>query len=157
MRHLKPAMIVIAVAMALLASGTASADRYSGGGDLKGSYYSGGSHEGGRYGGWSGYHGSYYRGGVGVVFGGPYWGPSWYYPSYYYPYDPYSFPYSYYPSVSEPSSPPVYIEQPQSEPDSAPQGVWYYCPDSKTYYPYVKECPGGWQTVPAQPPSEQGR
>ncbi len=32
-----------------------------------------------------------------------------------------------------------------------PQGTWYYCAESKTYYPYVKECPGGWQRVTPQP------
>ncbi|MCD4483553.1 hypothetical protein LQR31_03575 [Chromobacterium vaccinii] len=30
--------------------------------------------------------------------------------------------------------------------------VWYYCKAAKQYYPYVSECPGGWKTVPAQPP-----
>jgi hypothetical protein len=102
---------------------------------------------------------------VGVVIGGAFWGSPWYYPSYYYPYYPY-YPYPYYPyyspyyyapTVEVPSSPPVYIERSQPGTSSAPSGVWYYCPDSKTYYPYVKECPGGWQTVPAEPPSEQGR
>ncbi len=24
---------------------------------------------------------------------------------------------------------------------------WYYCPDSKEYYPYVKSCPSGWMRV----------
>ena len=24
---------------------------------------------------------------------------------------------------------------------------WYYCEEAGTYYPYVKECPGGWQRV----------
>ena len=159
MRQLKPVLIVIALAMALLASGSAFADRYSGGGGHQGSYYRGGGYKGGYYRGWSGYRGGYYRGGAGVYIGGPFWGPSWYYPSYYYPYSFYSSPYYYgYGSAVEvPSTPPVYIERPQSEPDSPPQGVWYYCPDSKKYYPYVKECPGGWQTVPAQPPSEHMR
>ncbi|HTO48891.1 MAG TPA: hypothetical protein VML91_14720 [Burkholderiales bacterium] len=30
---------------------------------------------------------------------------------------------------------------------------WYYCPASKAYYPYVRECAGGWQAVSPQPPS----
>ncbi|VEB39991.1 Uncharacterised protein [Chromobacterium violaceum] len=33
-----------------------------------------------------------------------------------------------------------------------PAQVWYYCKAAKQYYPYVSECPGGWKTVPAQPP-----
>jgi hypothetical protein len=80
-----------------------------------------------------------------IVIGGPVWDP-WYYP------EPYYYPY-YYPPVAVVPSPPTYIE-----PESfTPTDVWYYCPGSKTYYPYVTECPDGWQTVPAQPPSEQER
>jgi hypothetical protein len=26
---------------------------------------------------------------------------------------------------------------------------WYYCPDSKTYYPYVRQCASAW--VPVSP------
>jgi hypothetical protein len=42
--------------------------------------------------------------------------------------------------------PPVYIEQ---TPDVAPpsEQYWYYCPAVRAYYPYVKECAGGWQRV----------
>jgi hypothetical protein len=41
---------------------------------------------------------------------------------------------------------PTYIEQ-------APgTGYWYFCPQSNAYYPYVQECPGGWQPVLPQPP-----
>jgi hypothetical protein len=71
-------------------------------------------------------------------------GPYWYPP--YYPY--------YYPPavVTVPSSPPVYVEQGAAAP-AAPvqQNYWYYCAESKSYYPYVKECPGGWQRVTPQP------
>ncbi|HYL89201.1 MAG TPA: DUF6515 family protein [Burkholderiales bacterium] len=31
-------------------------------------------------------------------------------------------------------------------------GTWYYCESSKTYYPYVQQCPEGWKSVPASPP-----
>ncbi len=77
---------------------------------------------------------------------------------------------SYYPYSSivvEPSAPTTYIEReegaavPDSRMESGPasdqSGVWYYCPGQNAYYPYVKECPGGWQTVPAEPPAEPGR
>ncbi len=153
MRSLKPILIVAALALSLLASGIAFAERSSGG---RG--YGGGPYHGGQRG--SYYHGggqrhSYYRSGVDVVIDGSFWGPPWYYPPYYYSqpyYSPY-YPYAYAPVVEVPSSPPVYIER--SRPDSsAPPNLWFYCPESKTYYPYVKECTGGWQTVPAEPPSE---
>ena len=72
----------------------------------------------------------------------------WYYPPYYY----------YPPAVVVPASPPTYVEQ-GSEPTQPlaqqSQAYWYYCADAKAYYPYVKECPGGWQRVIPQPP--QGR
>ena len=145
MRSLKPMLIIIALAISLLLTNTTFADRYSGGGGHKGGYYRGGGH-----------HGGHYRGAMSMAIGGPFWGPAWYYPSYY-PYDPYYSPY--YTSVVEvPSTPPVYIERSEPADDSStPSGIWYYCPDSKAYYPYVMECPGGWQTVPAQPPSEPRR
>ncbi len=62
------------------------------------------------------------------------------YPYYGYPY--YGYPY-YAPAAVDPPPPPVYI-QPQP---AAPPAYWYYCSDSKTYYPYVKDCPSGWLTV----------
>jgi hypothetical protein len=31
------------------------------------------------------------------------------------------------------------------------QPYWYYCERSKSYYPYVKECPSGWTRVAPQP------
>ena len=34
----------------------------------------------------------------------------------------------------------------------AGQPHWFYCKESGGYYPYVRECPGGWQMVPATPP-----
>lgn len=79
---------------------------------------------------------------VGVGFASP-WPWSWYYPAY---------PYYPQPVVYE-TQPTTYIEQgatPAVEP--APAGWWYYCDASRTYYPYVKECPSGWQRVPAVPP-----
>jgi hypothetical protein len=81
---------------------------------------------------------------LGVYVGGPVWGPVWYPPPYYYP-----------PQVVvvPPAPPPVYIEQsdPAAQPAPAQQQYWYYCKSSKGYYPYVKECPEGWQKVLPQP------
>ena len=70
------------------------------------------------------------------------------YPGYGYglPLHPYFYPPL--PIISPPSAPPVYIQRPE-EPQN---GVWYYCNSPAGYYPYVKECPDGWQTVRAQPP-----
>lgn len=71
------------------------------------------------------------------------------FPGYYAPY----YPPVYYPPVYvTPPSPPVYIERQAAPTPAQPQGDWFYCEDSKTYYPYVKECPGGWQRVSPQPP-----
>src|SRR5512147_123855 len=97
-------------------------------------------------------HGYPQRGGhvrFGLFVGAPaYWGGYWgpyYYPPYYYP-----------PTVvTVPASPPTYIEQaPVATPGApAPQsGYWYYCAGSRAYYPYVNQCPGGWQRVSPQPP-----
>lgn len=98
-----------------------------------------------------------YRSGPRVTFGFAFGGPLYYGPRYYAPY--YS-PYYYYPPypavVGVPYSPPApttYIERDavQSAP-VRPAGYWYYCADSQGYYPYVKECAGGWQQVSPQPP-----
>lgn len=89
----------------------------------------------------------------GVFIGGPYWSPWGYYPppTYYYP------P-SYYPPVVIERQAPIYIEQAAPAavaPAPAPQtSFWYYCSAAKGYYPYVKECPSGWQKVLPQPPDQ---
>ena len=86
--------------------------------------------------------------GVGFGFGYPYWGPGWWGPwgPWYYP-GPYYYPG---PAVVVPSQPVTYIEKGGGAP--APESWWYYCDASKGYYPYVKECPSGWQRVPPAPP-----
>ncbi|MEW6344876.1 MAG: hypothetical protein RXR20_21350 [Paraburkholderia sp.] len=88
---------------------------------------------------------------VGVYIGGG---------GYYYPWGPVPYYYPYPPAVAVPVPVPVqpqeYVEQ--GQPDAAPVaqasgqqgGTWYYCDDSKTYYPYVKSCSSGWRPVPAQ-------
>lgn len=78
------------------------------------------------------------------------------YPRPYYPYYPYYYPY--YPPeiVTVPVDPPVYIERgvPKST-QQLPAGFWYYCRDPEGYYPYIKECPSGWQQVDPIPPSSK--
>lgn len=98
-----------------------------------------------------GYRHGYGRGGYtqfGVVIG-PGWGPWLYPPSYYYP--------PYQPIVIE-RAPQVYIEQyapaPAPAPETGQTSYWYYCNASRAYYPYVNECPSGWQKVSPQPPNQ---
>ncbi|HEY3540797.1 MAG TPA: hypothetical protein VGL01_25560 [Trinickia sp.] len=106
---------------------------------------------------------------VGVFVGAPapyypvvpapyYYGP---YPPPYVPYAPY--PPAYYgppvivspPVVVQPPEPDVYIERSQAAPSatqpSSSGKTYWYCAASKRYYPYVKDCAGGWQDVPATP------
>jgi hypothetical protein len=89
----------------------------------------------------------------GVVVGGPLWWGAGYPYGYPYYYPPYYYPPAYYAPYA--SSPPVYVEQDTAQPapaPQAPQGYWYYCAGANGYYPYVKECPAGWQRVSPQPP-----
>ncbi len=86
------------------------------------------------YGGFGGYgYGSYGFGGYGYS-------------------DPYYFPpyYAYPRAVIVPSTPPVYIQQ-QIQPIQPRTNYWYYCQNPDGYYPYVKNCPGGWLQVAPQP------
>lgn len=57
------------------------------------------------------------------------------------------------PAVIRRASSPAYIGRGfvQAGP-AAPrtQNSWYYCASSQAYYPYAKQCPGGWQRVPAR-------
>jgi len=112
-------------------------------------HFSGGGHP---------HSGFSHRGNVRFFVGGSFFWPWFYYPPYYsYPpnyYDPayYYYPPDYSPMAVTPS--PVYVEEGSTPPAPvAPQSYWYYCANSKTYYPYVKECPAGWQRVSPQPPS----
>jgi hypothetical protein len=42
---------------------------------------------------------------------------------------------------------PAYIES-----DPAASGHWFFCKAAGIYYPYVRECPAGWQEVAPQLP-----
>ena len=98
---------------------------------------------------------------IGVYIGAPLLAYSLYRPYYY---APYYYPAYYPPVVVAPSAPPTYVEQvppqqsqayPQSQPypqSQAPAAAWYYCAESQAYYPYVKQCPAGWQQVAPQTP-----
>jgi hypothetical protein len=86
-------------------------------------------------------HGVRWSVGIGV----PLYAP-WYYPppAYYYPA----------PAPVVVQQQPIYVEQhPAPPPQAAPaEQFWYYCPDSKTYYPYVQNCASAWQRVTPRPP-----
>jgi hypothetical protein len=88
-------------------------------------------------------HGRHHGGRVhlGFHFGFPL---GFYHPWHYYPAPAY-----YYPAAPVVVQPPVYIERSDVVPEGP--GTWYFCRESNTYYPYVKQCPGGWTRVPAQP------
>lgn len=82
--------------------------------------------------------------GTPLHYGAWYPGPFWYYP-----------PVA--PVVVAPAAPPVYV---QREEPAAATGArtdasswWYFCRDANAYYPYVKQCPGGWEKVAPQPPA----
>ena len=131
-----------------------------------------------------GYRGHWYGPSVGFYYGGPYygygWGSPWYYGSGYgypygygYGYGGYGYGYGgYYAQPSYLYGPPAvaYIERdqpatsaPQVQPQAqaapavpaAPAGQWWYlCSSPRGAYPNVRECPGGWERVPAIPPGQ---
>lgn len=81
--------------------------------------------------------------GLGFYFGAPY--PYYYSP---YPYYPYPYP----PVIATPASPPVYIERGDEQDDQqSGEYYWYHCKKPEGYYPYVKQCPGGWEQVEPEP------
>ena len=130
--------IIFSVCLSLVLFSGAMADGHGGGWHGNGGWHGG-----------HGWHGGGWRGGF---YG--WYGPGWYpygYP-YYYPYAyPYDYPYAY-PSPAYPS--PAYPSASVPVPSEPQQSYWYYCRDSKAYYPYVTSCPSGWvPVVPTPPPS----
>jgi hypothetical protein len=115
--------------------------------------------------GWNVSVGGGYGGGWRPAAYGPYaggwghgWGPGWrgnwaYGGGYYGPYAGYNAPpVVYAPPVAylPPPQPMVLAAQPQP-------AVWYYCEASGKYFPYAQECPTGWQTQPATPPTSSAQ
>ncbi len=144
------------VAAGLLVAGSilpAEAASGRGGGYYGGRGWYGGAPQGGArfHGGsarWAGggyYGGRGWYGGSRVFIGGSFgwWGwPGWWGPGWWgAPYPYYSAP----PVVVQPG-PTEYIQQ-----APAPPAYWYYCQSAGAYYPYVKDCPGGWMQVVPQP------
>jgi hypothetical protein len=89
-----------------------------------------------------GHGGGGFRGSIWI---GPGWGPWWGVPYY---------PYYYEPPVVIQQQAPVYQYEQQPPRVQEQQYYWYFCPDSKAYYPYVKHCPSGWMKVIPTPPSK---
>lgn len=87
-------------------------------------------------------HGSV-RFGIGIGIPAP-----WYYAP-----PPVYYPYAYYPPAYVVPAPSAYVEQAPSNVYSTRPGpsVYYYCAAANGFYPYVRECPGGWEQVPTQP------
>jgi hypothetical protein len=74
------------------------------------------------------------------------------FPGYYYPAPYYYYPPPYYAAPVVVQSPPqVYVEREAAPAAPETQSYWYYCGATRGYYPYVKECPGGWQKVSPTP------
>jgi hypothetical protein len=102
------------------------------------------------HGGHGGFHG---HPGFGLYFGTPFYSSPFYpYPYYRYPY---YYPYYNPPVVTVPATPPVYIQQSPPATRDYPSGYWYYCSNPEGYYPYIKECPDGWQQVDPTPPASR--
>jgi hypothetical protein len=133
------AVAVIIFVLALLASSVAWAH---------GSHH---GHHGHRGHGFS-HHGHHHsRANVDIVIGAPLFVSPYYRPRYYAQprYEVYA-----YPPVVAYASPPVYIERGDEQGQIQPApAYWYFCSEPRGYYPYVTQCPKGWQQVPAQPPA----
>jgi hypothetical protein len=71
-----------------------------------------------------------------VWVGGPFW---------------YSYPYYAPPVVVQLSAPVVVQPSTRTYVQPSAESSWYYCESSKGYYPYIKECPGGWTRVAPTP------
>lgn len=99
------------------------------------------------HGGGYGHRGGHGHLGIGVVIGSA-WGWPYYPPNYYYP--------NYYPAYPGNviiQSPPIYVEQGAvpAPPAQVAENYWYFCNSPQGYYPYIKECPAGWQKVVPHP------
>lgn len=141
MKLAKPRLMLVVALLGATAWGSAIARDRHGGGDHGGGRHFSGGHFGGGHGAGSHFSGGHFGGGHGGGFH-YYFAPYAYSPYFYYP-----------PAYPASESPPVYIEQnPASAAPAQQSSYWYYCRSSKTYYPYVKECPDGWQQVAPQPP-----
>lgn len=145
MKQIKVACLVIVLIGSITSNSVWARGGGGHGGGFGGGHYSGGHHGGG----WGYGHGGYYNGiGLGLGLLGLGYGLGYYGGPYYSPY------YAYPPTVvTIPVTPPVYIQQSPPVTQQYPPGYWYYCNNPDGYYPYIKECPQGWQQVDPIPSS----
>ena len=105
-----------------------------------------------------------------LLAGAPYYAPPYGYAPSYYPAPSYYAPPYYAPGYMSNASPPAMAHQaapaatagltpPPPTADPPPgyaaaltQNAYYYCPTSKSYYPYVAHCSVAWRPVPTRPP-----
>jgi hypothetical protein len=126
--------VLLAVLALTFVSGAAAGDRFEG---HRGWYRHPG--HGHAYGHHKYDHG--YRSSFSIVLGMPLYWPPYHYS-----------PYRWY------SRPPVIVQQApvtyvQREPAAEPSGYWYFCPETRSYYPYTQTCPSEWlQVVPQTVP-----
>ncbi|KAF7962389.1 hypothetical protein AWV80_22365 [Cupriavidus sp. UYMU48A] len=123
-----------------LAAGRGGGGHGGGGGGMHGGSFhgQGGFHH-------DGFHNHGFHHGHAAFVVGVGWPGWWGYPYYGWPY-----PYSY-PAYYDYAPPTQYIEQGDGSDAPSANAWWYRCDQPSGYYPYVKNCPGGWHTVPAQP------
>jgi len=158
--------LAAALALVLALPGTASLAQsaHHGGGHYSGGHNSSGHDGGGNYGhGWDGHgyygHGYYGHGYHGHGYYGPGYVGGWYGGYYFDPFLPFYYPYYWYPrsdDYDDSDYPHVYGPPPSEQPAPEAGHDWFFCKESKGYYPYVKTCPNGWQRVPAEPPEGSG-
>ena len=66
----------------------------------------------------------------------------------------YPYPDPYVPSTVIVEQTPVQpAEAVPAAPPAPAAAYWYYCASAQNYYPYVTQCPVGWEQVPATPPA----
>ena len=142
-------VVFFAVTTLLIGANAVAADQRHGPAFGWGHHYGPGSDRGrhGGYDGWHdrdwGHHDSGYRSHFSFSLGFPlYWQPYSYYR-----YNPYPT------TVVIERQPPVFIQQSTPPAQPAASNYWYFCPDTKTYYPYTQTCPSNWlQVVPPTSP-----
>jgi hypothetical protein len=161
-------MKLLCAALVLLGPVNANTS-WAGGGHGHHHHHHGGHHHYGHHhygGGWGGFGLGLGMGilgyGIGSMARAPYYPPSYGYPPVGYGAN-YGYPpnYGYAPVAPiglPPSAPPIYIQQevvqvqpPVQGSNSQGTSYWHYCRQPEGYYPYIKNCPGGWLQVAPEP------
>lgn len=126
---------------------------FDGHGGHHGGGHFGGGHFDGHFGGghFGGHHGLdlHFGYGLGLGYGLGYYGFGI---PHYYPYPPVMAVPA--PVVTVPASPQTYIQHDISPAPQPQTSYWHYCRNPEGYYPYVRDCPGGWEKISPQPPAQ---